>query len=81
MVDDRERPIAVGDIDIDKIQAMQFSYVPQPIKPQRKRYKAKGQDEAKGIITISTRSFWHMDGNTRTGLLDKALQVHECTTP
>jgi len=76
MVDQSECPIAVKQLDIAWIQALQFSLVPQP-KEKRDRYskRSKNNDMFNDIITISTKSYWVEDGAERTRLLDKELAL------
>jgi transcription antitermination factor NusG len=72
MVDGGERPVIVADKDIDRIQALQFTMVPQE-KAKRKRRKAS-VEEFGAMLSISTKSVpFHPEGASRTSFLDNAL--------
>lgn len=79
MVDDRERPVIVPEGEISRIQAMQFSKLPlaQPAtaRTRRRRYRriAPPADSIDAVMTISTRSYWHVDGEERNRVLDESL--------
>jgi hypothetical protein len=67
MVNGAEVPIVVPDAEIDRIQIMQFILAVARTK-RRKRY---GSSDDR--IVLSTVSYWHVDGNERNRVLDKAL--------
>jgi transcription antitermination factor NusG len=71
MVDGKENPVVIADVEIDKMQALQFRLAPVP-KGKRKRYKAADDDK----MTISPKVYWFADGTERTSSLDRVLDAH-----
>jgi transcription antitermination factor NusG len=71
MVDGSERPVVVPDSEIATIQIMQFR-LSDPSKPKTRRRQKREHDQD-DRLTLSTKSYWAVDGAHRNQLLDKAL--------
>lgn len=75
MLDDQQRPIVIDDASMNRIQFLQFSLTPMG-KPVRKRYQKRRQadhDDGEQVLTISTKAYWHVDGEQRNRVLDESL--------
>jgi len=68
VVDGADRPVLVPDQQINRIQSLQFSFVPKG-KKRRKRYGSV----ADFVATESVRSFWVVDEAERNQALDRSL--------
>lgn len=68
-LDGTHNPLVIPDIEINKIQVLQFSLLPKE-KKKRKRYGVGSEGHFRSEFT---RSFWTVDGDQRNRALDRSL--------
>jgi transcription antitermination factor NusG len=68
MVNGSEKPIVVPDVEMNRIQYLQFALAYRTRRRRRKRYSS-----ADDLITITSADYLHVDGHRRNRVLDAVL--------